>query len=447
MATKSSGNDETLPERSAPSSRAEPMELVLRVSGARATPPSLPLERICRIGSGPDCDLVVEHPMVSRAHVEVELAPRGAQVRDLGSRNGTSYLGQRIERAVLAPGACFQIGPVTVTLSVDTEPAPSDGAYEGEAYRAVVGRSPAMKRLFRVLSRLEKWLVPVLLEGESGVGKEMVARAIHEGSSVARGPFVCINCGALPREIVASELFGHRRGAFTGATETRRGAFESAHGGTLFLDEIGELPLEQQPVLLRSLETGEIQRVGEDAPHKVEVRIVAATNRDLDADTREGRFREDLLFRLAVVRLAIPPLRQRPEDIELLAELLSREIGIGALPAPVREELKTRRWPGNVRELKNALQSYAVLGALPKAARVRPEALDVVLRDLVNPLSAYATQKEAFVDRFTSAYLVRLLEVARGNRSVAARIANLDRGYLRRLLAKHGLGKAGRDDD
>jgi len=446
MAPKDSVTQETLPERSVPASRAGPLELVLRFTGALAKPPSFRLDETCRIGSGPDCDVVVDHPMVSRAHVEVEPAPRGARVRDLGSRNGTSYLGQRLDQAVLAPGASFQIGPVTVTLSVDTEPAPSEAPFEGEVYRAVVGRSAAMKRLFGVLCRLEKWLVPVLIEGESGVGKEMVARAIHEGSTASAGPFVCLNCGALPRELIASELFGHRRGAFTGATETRRGTFESAHGGTLFLDEIGELPLEQQPVLLRVLETGEVRRVGDDVAHKVDVRIVAATNRDLDADTREGRFREDLLFRLAVVRLAIPPLRQRPDDIELLATMLAEEIGI-ALPRPVREELKTRPWPGNVRELKNALQAYAVLGALPKAAKVRPEALDVVLRDLVDPLSEYAAQKEAFVDRFTSAYLERLLDVARGNRSVAARIAKLDRGYLRRLLGKHGLGKGGRDDD
>ncbi|MEJ7729020.1 MAG: sigma-54-dependent Fis family transcriptional regulator [Polyangiaceae bacterium] len=302
MAANDLPTKETLPERPDPPGVAP---LALRITGAPARPAYVRLDGKCRIGSGSDGDVVVDHPMVSRAHVEVEATPQGAAVRDLGSRNGTTYLGQRLQHAVLSPGASFQIGPVTVTVGMLDDALAGDPPYEGDAYRDVIGRSPAMKRLFSVLVRLERWLVPVLLGGESGAGKEKVARAIHDASGVARGPFVCLNCGALPRELIGSELFGHRRGAFTGATENRRGAFEAADGGTLFLDEIGELPLDLQPVLLRVLETGEIQRVGDDAPQRVEVRIVAATNRDLDADVLAGRFREDLLFRLAVVRLVI----------------------------------------------------------------------------------------------------------------------------------------------
>ena len=446
MSAKPPSIDETLTEHSRPDP-GEVLELSLTFSGATAKPSSVRLDAPRVIGSGPDADVVIAHPMVSRAHVEVRPDVRGAYVQDLGSRNGTFYLGQRIERAVLRPGATFQVGPASVAIGVALGTPETSVPFAGEAYRGVVGRSTAMKRLFSVLVRLERWQVPVLLEGESGVGKEVFAKAIHEGSSRAAEPFVAINCGALPRELVGSELFGHRKGAFTGASEHRKGAFESAHGGTLFLDEIGELPLDVQPILLRVLETGEVRRVGDDTVTQLDVRVIAATHRDLDADVGQGRFREDLLFRLAVVRLRIPPLRERPEDIELLADRFALALGLGAPDAVLKEQLKQRSWPGNARELRNALQAHAVLGSLPSSPNIRPEALELVLDELVDPRAAYADQKDAFVDRFTKVYLARLLESSRGNRSVAARVADLDRGYLRKLLAKHGLGEPGRDDE
>jgi DNA-binding NtrC family response regulator len=303
-----------------------------------------------------------------------------------------------------------------------------------------------MRRLFSVLSRLEGSLATALVEGESGVGKEIVARAIHEGSSVARGPLVTLNCGALPRELVASELFGHAKGAFTGAVEARRGAFEAADHGTLFLDEIGELPLDVQPMLLRALESGEVAVVGGSTPRRVQVRVVAATNRDLESDVHDGRFREDLFYRLAVVRLRVPPLRERLEDIPALAERFGKDAGLEQVPAAILEELKSRPWPGNVRELRNTMQAYAALGVLPQGTRSKAATLDLALREMADPTTPYVDQKDAIVDRFTTAYLEVLMERTGGNQTAAARAAGLDRGYLGKLLQKHGLARKARGD-
>jgi DNA-binding NtrC family response regulator len=424
-----------------PSARrsVEALRITVRIMGVFATPSSFALERTCRIGAGEENDIVIDDPKVSRTHVELERVAEGVLVRDLDSTNGTYYLGQRIASAILAVGTRFQIGPVTAAIELDDDALRAGLAYDGNEYRGLSGGSAAMHRLFALLSRIESSLAPVLVEGESGVGKERVARALHDGSSVAAGPMVSLNCGALPRELVASELFGHRRGAFTGAAEARRGAFESADGGTLFLDEIGELPLDLQPTLLRVLETGEVRRLGDEAPIRVAVRIVAATNRDLEDAVRQGTFREDLFFRLAVLRVTVPPLRERPDDIELLAQEFAQASVTGALPQNVIEQLRVRAWPGNVRELRNAVEAYRVLGVLPKATRSRPATLALSLRESIDGRAEYAPQKEAFLDRFTATYLELLLETAGGNQSVAAKIAGLDRSYLGRLLAKHGL--------
>ena len=240
---------------------------------------------------------------------------------------------------------------------------------------------------------------------------------------------------------MASELFGHKKGAFTGAAEARRGAFESADGGTLFLDEIGELPLEEQPMLLRALETGDVRPVGGDQARQVRVRVVAATNRDLEHEVEEGRFREDLYYRLAVVRLDVPPLRDRPEDIEPLARRFGAAAGVASLPDEVVERLRARPFPGNARELRNAVQAYAALGVLPEAKRSKTATLDLALGELVDVARPYASQKDDLVDRFTRLYLAQLLAHTGGNQRVAAEIAGLDRTYLGKLLAKHGVAK------
>lgn len=418
-----------------------PLGAIVRVPGARAVPTSFRLEAgKCVIGSGEGCDIVVSTRTVSRTHVELTLVPEGVQVRDLDSRNGTFYLGQRVESMVLALGAHITIGSTEVTIDADTD-ALEEAVHEGQEFRGMVGGSLAMRRLFASLARLEGSLVTVLVTGESGVGKELIAQALHEGSAVAKGPLVAVNCGAISRDLVASELFGHKRGAFTGAIDNRRGAFEAADGGTLFLDEIGELPLDVQPMLLRALETGEVRPVGGDKTRQVRVRVVAATNRDPAEEIELGRFREDLYYRLAVVRLHVPPLRDRPEDIEPLATKFALALGLPELSADLLRKLRQRSWPGNVRELRNAVQAFAALGTLPAARKAKTLEIDLALTALVDVERTYAEQKDELSDRFTRVYLSALMKHVGGNQTTAARAAGLDRSYLGRLLAKHGLLK------
>lgn len=418
---------------------APPLPVRVRVVGAHG--------KSCRfdhgtvtIGGASTCDLVVDDPSVSRRHVELELVPEGVLVRDLKSRNGTFYLDQRVERMVLAPGTALRLGSTTIAIELDADATEEPLALAG--FRGMVGSSPAMQRLFGMVARLDGSLVPVLVHGETGVGKELVARAVHEGSRVAGGPFVPVNCGAIPRELVASTLFGHKKGAFTGATDARKGAFGAASGGTLLLDEIGELPLDVQPALLRALERGEITAVGEDVPRKVEVRLVAATHRDLLAEVQAGRFREDLYYRLAVVKLVVPPLRERREDIAPLASFFARQEGQGELPPDVLEELSQHPFPGNVRELRNAVLSYVALGAASFGDAPPPPSqavgLDRALLETVRLDVPFLAQREAIAERFTALYVDRLLRETNGNQTQAAKLAGLDRTYLGRLLAKLG---------
>jgi DNA-binding NtrC family response regulator len=423
----------------------KPLGAIVRVLDAPAEPPWHRLDvGTCTIGSSSPCDVVIHAPTVSRAHVELSLVSEGVSVRDLGSRNGTYFQGQRVERITLSLGSKLTLGGVTIAIEADTSAIDEAAEDALTYYRGIVAISSPMRRLFSALRRLEGSLVTVLVEGESGVGKERVAAALHEGSSVANGPFVSLNCGAFPRELISSELFGHKRGAFSGALENRRGAFEIADGGTLFLDEIGELPLEMQPTLLRVLETGEVRPVGEERTRSTRVRIIAATNRDLSADARSGKFRSDLFYRLGVVRLRVPPLAERREDIEPLAMHFAREAGLPSLPTEILEELTRRTYPGNARELRNVIQAYAALGALPDRERTGVLELERVLDWLAIDVGRpYAEQKEELTETFTKLYLRRLLERTRSNQSEAARVSGINRTYLIRLLGKHGLLRGG----
>jgi transcriptional regulator with GAF, ATPase, and Fis domain len=422
------------------SAMALPLGALLRVVGVKAAPAELRLAAgKCTIGSGPRSHLVVIDQTVSRAHLELELVADGVAVRDLGSRNGTFHRGQRIERMVLGLGGRLTLGrAATLIVDPDTTSLEQGPANDRSEYRGILGASAAMRRVFAILTRLESSLLPVLVEGESGVGKELIARALHEGSRVARGPAVVVNCGAIPRELVSSELFGHRRGAFTGAVDARRGAFESADGGTLFLDEIGELPLEIQPMLLRALETGEVRAVGQDGVRHVKVRVVAATNRDLEQEVHEGRFREDLFYRLAVVRLKVPPLRERQGDIGPLANRFARVAGLGALPPDVVAELESRAWHGNARELRNAVDAYAALGVLPPSGRGRAVVIRQMASERVDTSRRYLELRDEVVEELSRAYLDAMLERTGGNQTAAARAAGVDRTYFGRLLAKYG---------
>jgi DNA-binding NtrC family response regulator len=420
-------------------SRPSPLSAVIRVMDRKGAPASFKLKSgRCTIGSSKECDIVIDDRAVSRTHVELELAPEGIRVTDLGSRNGTFYLGQRIERMVLSLGATIQVAGITIALEFDAHAL--DTVALGEtSFRGMVGVSTVMRRLFGTLTRLDGSLATVLVEGESGVGKELVAHAIHQGSRVSSGPFVAVNCGAVARELVASELFGHRRGAFTGAVDNRKGAFETADGGTLFLDEIGELPLDVQPMLLRAIEAREVRQLGTDQSKPVKVRIVAATNRNLEEEVAAGKFRQDLYYRLAVVKIIAPPLRERPEDIAPIAQKFAEAAGLDSLPNEVIERLKARGWSGNVRELRNVIEAFAVLGVLPDEGVARPPLIQSAIALFADPSRSYEEQKEAMNEIFTSAYLQKLMAAANGNQSLAARNAGLDRTYLGRLLLKYGM--------
>jgi transcriptional regulator with GAF, ATPase, and Fis domain len=416
-----------------------PLAAIVRVLASRASPAALRLdEGPVVIGAGTLASIVVEDSKVSRAHVELSLVPEGVAVRDLGSKNGTFYLGQRVEKIVLALGSRVRIGDTDIAIEPDLE-ALSSSPEEGQ-YRGIAGASPAMRKLFGILLRLEGALVSVLVEGESGVGKDLIAQAIHEGSRVQKGQLVVVNCGAIARELVLSELFGHKKGAFTGAVDNRTGAFEAADGGTLFLDEIGELPIDVQPTLLRALESGEVRRVGDTDARRVKVRVIAATNRDVDDDVRSGRFREDLFYRLAVVRLAVPPLRERPEDIDLLAQRFAASLGLPRLPDDILDRLRRHSFPGNVRELRNAIQAYAALGELPEAVRSADQ-LGAALRAFIDPTRPYQEQKDQLLHYFTRTYLEMVLARTGGNQSEAARISGLDRSYIGKLVGKLGVIK------
>jgi DNA-binding NtrC family response regulator len=317
----------------------------------------------------------------------------------------------------------------------------------GRSSTALVGESPAMRRLLAGIERAAASEASVLIEGESGTGKELVARTLHDRSPRARGPFVTVDCGALAPGLLESELFGHSRGAFTGAQGARAGTLESAHGGTAFLDEIGELPLDMQPRLLRALEARTVKRVGENEQRPIDVRFVLATHRDLERLVAEGRFRADLFFRLAVLRLRVPPLRERRQDIPALVERLIPAGARHLLTATLLEDLCNRDWPGNVRELRNAIERLAVLGPThglwPAAAnqggsagREAAGAFDLppVWYDL-----PYQTFRLQALEALERAYLSRLMDRCHGQVTSGAHRAGIHRSHLYRLIRRHGL--------
>ena len=406
------------------------------------------------LGAGSDVDVSLTDPRVSRRHATVELVPDGVRVRDLKSRNGTRVNGAAITDTVARPGAVLEIGDTTFVL--DGEGAPVDLGRPSGTLGPLKAQGASMRRLYALLERAAKSDVTVLLQGESGTGKDVVARALHAASARKKGPFRVVDCAAIAPGLVASELFGHRRGAFTSAHEDRVGAFEAANGGTLFLDEIGELPLDLQPALLRVLELRHVTRVGETQVRPVDVRIVAATNRNLRFEVDHARFRADLYFRLAVVSVALPPLRERKDEVLALAAHFLREQGRSlddVVPAD-RQRLLAHPWPGNVRELRNAILRACALtdlnepvqlvldepeGRIADAAAL-PSSPDVAeLLELPLPEA-----RRRLLDSFDGRYLDAVLAACGGNVSAAARRAGVARSYFHRLLRKHAPGRARR---
>lgn len=408
---------------------------------------------VVRIGKSNENDLVLSDGTVSRLHCELVRERTGWLVRDLGSTNGTRLDGTPVKEAWLSPGAVLSVGKVEIRVRAREERIeipPSEKTHFGD----VVGRSLAMRRVFGMLERLARADVSILLGGETGTGKDLVARAIHAASDRSKRPFVVVDCGAVVSTLIESELFGHERGAFTGAAGQRKGALELAHGGTLFLDEIGELPLDLQPKLLRALETRTFKRVGGSAEVSVDIRVIAATKRNLLAEVERGKFREDLYFRLAVAPIVMPPLRERREDIPFLIDgLLASTTSPGQEKLGVSERviaaLASHEWPGNVRELRNVLERASYLARaggdheisaahLPfSAAREAPKREEAFV---FSADKSYRDTRTAYEDRFERAYVTWLLAKHGGNVSAAARAADMDRKYLHKLARKHGIG-------
>jgi DNA-binding NtrC family response regulator len=386
------------------------------------------------IGTEKGNELVLTDAAVSRHHCEIEARAEGFLLRDLQSRNGTELAGHRVLSAFIAPGEIIQVGESAVRFDVDsnefTEPLSND-----ESFGEVLGSSVAMRRVFSVLNKVASAPATLLITGETGTGKGAVASAVHDMGPRAEGPFVVVDCGAIPDSLIESELFGHEKGAFTGAEERRIGAFEQANGGTIFLDEIGELGLEVQPKLLRVLEGKQVQRVGGTQTIDLDIRIIAATNRDLRADVNEGKFRSDLYFRLNVVGVELPPLRERREDIPLLVERfykLFKGDDEAAPPADLIARLMRQHLPGNVRELRAAVERVVVLGELAHG----PSSISGPPSGEFDFTLSYREAKEAAIRSWEDRYLPELLERYDGNLSRAARAVRMDRNHLRKLLTQ-----------
>jgi two-component system, NtrC family, response regulator GlrR len=389
---------------------------------------------IFRVGSHASNDLVLPDETVSRHHLELRVEPEGWRIVDLGSSNGTLLGRARLGEVLVQAAATLTLGATTLAIT------PADGETElpgsrATRFGALGGQSPAMRELFAQLEAVAKSDVTVLLEGETGTGKERVAESIHRESARAGEPFVVVDCGALAGSLMESELFGHVRGAFTGAEQARTGLIEAASGGTLFLDEVGELPLALQAKLLGVLTRGKVTPVGAGEARKVDVRVIAATHRNLPRAVNAGLFRAELFYRLAVVRLRVPPLRERLEDVpllvgELLTELRAREGERvpDELSAVALARLSAQPWPGNVRELRNTVEAAVI--NLPSAAGAAPPA---------PPVQPFFSSREVALAEFHRRYFARFVNDEQFNYSRLAAETGLDRGYLHRILKRYGI--------
>src|SRR5262245_29037918 len=390
------------------------------------------------IGTAPANTMILSDPAVSRHHVAIAPTPRGHLIRDLGSTNGTSINGVIVERAYLSPGAVIAIGRSRLRFDVlggEDRAALSSDARWGRA----LGTSEAMRRIFAVLPRLADSDSTILLEGETGTGKGLLAEAIHEASPRAGGPFIVLDCGAIPPTLIESELFGHEKGAFTGAATARVGGFEAARGGTVFLDEIGELPLDMQPKLLRAIEDRVVKRVGGNEPVRLDIRVIAATNRDLRSEINQGRFRSDLYYRLNTFRLRIPPLRERRDDIALLVAHFYRQLSPGGDPPPAEllAELARHDWPGNVRELRAAVERAVLLGDPAVWGALSGDAPAAADDGRFVEGTSFRAAKERAIAAWEREYVRSLIARHDGNLSRAARAVRMDRNHLRELLRRH----------
>jgi two-component system, NtrC family, response regulator GlrR len=393
------------------------------------------------LGADARADLVLPDPTLSKFHCELRLHEGTITIRDLGSRNGTFVDGVQVIEAPLRDGAVLSLGRTQLRFDLGQRQVEIPLSARDRFGRLRGGSVPMRAVYAQLEAAAAAGTSTVLLQGESGTGKDLAAESVHLESARRDGPFVVVDCGAIPPNLLEAELFGYEAGAFTGATAARAGAFESAAGGTLFLDEIGELALDLQPKLLRAIERREVQRIGSTERRAVDVRIVAATNRDLHAEVNARRFRSDLYYRLAVLVIRMPPLRDRTSDIPVLVEAILD--GLGDRESPIARalaggellpELLRHGWPGNVRELRNYVEACVVRQerALASAA----VGSDEPTIDVSQPLRSV---RERWLRHVERRYLEQLLAAHANNVSAAARAAGVDRVHLHRLLKQHGL--------
>ena len=394
------------------------------------------------IGNAEGNSLRLTDPSVSRFHVELSRKGDRVLVKDLGSTNGTVVNGVQLMEAAVPPGAVLTLGHTQVEVSGGKTG--NVALSDKDSLGPLRGQSPVMRALMARIETAAKSDSPVLLHGESGTGKELIARALHERGPRAKKPFITVDCGSLSPGLVTSELFGHERGAFTGADRRHIGAFERANGGTVFLDEIGELPPSLQANLLGVLERRRFRRVGSQDELSVDVRVVSATHRDLRAAVNTGQFRLDLFFRVAVVKLDVPPLRARLDDLELLITHFLREAGSDAtvaqlFPKDVLTTLRAHQWPGNVRELRNLVEATLAMGEPPTLEAEAVPNEGATATTFPGPERTYKEARAEVLQRFEHEYLQKLLALTKGNVSAASRHAKMDRSHLIELLQRHGL--------
>jgi two-component system, NtrC family, response regulator HydG len=416
----------------------------LRVQGASApNARTITAERDTEfvVGSLEACDLHLVDPLVSRRHAVFDVVDTGLRVRDAGSTNGTFINDVLVSEATLRGGERVRVGGATLDVRRGEDAMVT--LADGESFGRLLGASVAMRRLFPRLQRLADATVPVVLHGETGTGKEILAEALHEQGPRANAPFIVFDCTSTAPNLVESELFGHERGAFTGATETRRGVFELAHGGTLLIDEIGDLELPLQAKLLRVVERSEVRRVGGSKTLSVDVRILAATRRDLDAEVSAGRFRDDLYHRLCVARVTLPALRDRTGDIALLAQAFADSLGGGKLRAEWLARLETHTWPGNVRELRNVITRHVALGE--SALEQEQERRELPRREPIEEIAKrglpFSMARQLALEAFEQAYVSNMLERCGDNVSQAARASGIGRRHFQRVRERLRTGR------
>jgi len=402
------------------------------------------------VGRDEGAQIRLGDPEVSALHCELRAVNEGVLVKDLGSTNGTFVGSVRIREGVITTAAEVLVGSTRITIEPTTGKQRVDVGF-ADRFGDLVGSSPKMRRVFGVLEKVANTPLSILILGETGTGKEVVAKSVHDASDRKSGPFVALDCGSIPASLAESILFGHEKGVFTGATERKKGALAEAHGGTLFLDELGELPLELQPKLLRVLAERQVKRVGGNTLEPIDVRVLAATRRDLGVEMNAGRFRSDLFFRIAQVRVELPALRERLDDLPLLVAEICKRAGKPAAATVVEDWIERRLgsydWPGNVRELVNVAQVAATLADTP-------EAIDDVLtlaRDSVKgetmrgdggaAQTAFAEAKRSSIASFERDYFTQLSRAAKGNVSEMARQSGMERHHVRAYLRKYGIEK------